>query len=415
MSTVELSQSDRLRLYEKLSSSEEFKAEEYIPEVREYEENTIAFPPQLARAVSEYGTIGKVLGKGVYGVVAEIVPKKPEDRLALKVIFNDRENWALEKKYAHKIRHTHSLTWLAEGKLTVDGKTVDWFIYPRADMSADALLQDFNEKKTSSEERWRVAKSMVWQLLRVVEKLHDKGVVHNDIFLRNILVNRPKHEGEKYTFFLNDYGAVRSHEELIESFHPPHQEDADFLLNAAAYLARGKYNDLFHVRQVVEGLPPWLERCRGILKSLPKGARVPFERLKQAIRSSKEEDAPMADNEANLAKLKEAIDRVDQERSIINMALASASREFPAWGTLTLTTKQFMLESIRQGAASIAEAHAGICIILYILEDEEQGGEPWVSFMPIHRTNIAQRGASIALNQMMSNPNAILAAIRQCK
>ncbi len=297
----------------------------------------------------------------------------------------------------------------------MDGKTVDWFIYPRADMSADALLQDFNEKKTSSKERWRVAKSMVWQLLRVVEQLHDKGVVHNDIFLRNILVNRPKHEGEKYTFFLNDYGAVRSHEELIESFHPPHQEDADFLLNAAAYLARGKYNDLFHVRQVVEGLPPWLERCRGILKSLPKGARVPFERLKQAIRSSKEEDAPMANNEANLAKLKEAIDRVDQERSIINMALASASREFPAWGTLTLTTKQFMLESIRQGAASIAEAHAGICIILYILEDEEQGGEPWVSFMPIHRTNIAQRGASIALNQMMSSPNAILAAIRQCK
>lgn len=415
MSTVELSQSDRLRLYEKLSSSEEFKAEDYVPEIRRYEENTIAFPPQLARAVSEYGTIGNVLGKGVFGVVAEIVPKKPEDRLVVKVIFNDRENWSLEKKYAHKIRHEHSLTWLAEGKLTVDGKTVDWFIYPRADMSADALLQDFNEKKTSSKERWRVAKSMVWQLLRVVDQLHRQNVVHNDIFLRNILVNRPKHEGEKYTFFLNDYGAVRSHEELIESFHPPHQEDVDFLLNAAAYLARGKYNDLFHERQVVEGLPPWMERCRAILKSLTKGARVPFERLKQAIRSSKEEDTAMINNEAILAKLKEAIDKVDQERTIINMALASASREFPSWGTLTLTSKQFMLESIRQGAASIAEAHAGICIILYILEDEERDGDPWVSFVPIHRTNMAQRGASIALNQMLSSPNAILSAIRQCK
>ncbi len=432
-----LSDSERLKLYEKLKSSEEFKAEDYnksseefkvdepvpvvpesiseAPEVREHDNWRVRFPPELMHALKKYGTLGTILGKGAYGVVVEIVPNKPGDRLVAKIIFNDRANWLLEREHARKIRHEHSLTWIDEGKLTVRGNTVDWFIYPRADMSGDDLLEEFKEQKTSENERWRVAKSMVWQLLNVVELMHDRNIVHNDIFLRNILVNRPKVKGGKYTFFLNDYGAVRTHQELIESYHPPHQEDVDYLLNAAAYLARGYHVDMFHIRVATKELRPWMQRCRNILKLLPKGARVPFARLKNAIRTSRTTDAPMVDQEAHLAKLKEAIDMLDKERTLINMALATASTGIPGESKLRLTSKQFMIESIRQRAASIVEAHISVLAMVYILEDEDGGGEPWVSFVPTHRENYAQRGASIPLQRMLSNVDSIPLAVRQCR
>lgn len=428
-----LSDSERLELYEKLKSSEEFRPEDYLnssgefkvadqppevpknddhpPEVRQFGRSVVVFPFQLVRVLRKYGNIGKILGQGVYGVVAELICSNPETRLVVKVIFDDRENWRLEREYAHKIRHPNSISWIAEGTLTVDGRTVDWFVYPRADMSGEDLLEELNEGKATPLQRWAIAKTMVLQLLRVVEILHDLGVVHNDIFLRNILVNRPKRKGGRYTFFLNDYGAIRTRKELIESYHSPNREDVDYLFNAAANLARGYHVDMFHFRINMSKMPQWMEECRALLKRLPQGARVPFARLMQLARNSEGRDIVMTDHEAIKAKLFEAIELVEKERTVLSMELGSASRGSEK---LILASKESMVDSYKDGTVLLTEQHPRVMAVLYILDNEEEGAEAWVSFMPIHRENIAHRGATLALQLMLNTPMSILSAVKQC-
>ncbi|KAF8737333.1 hypothetical protein AX14_013019 [Amanita brunnescens Koide BX004] len=176
---------------------------------------------QLANAYSELGkelasprlrvvgnyTLGKVIGEGAYGKVRLGTHRLTSSRVALKQIPKSMSSSVLTREIHHhrQLHHPH-VTQMYE---VIATESSIWIV---TELCCGGELFDYLvEKGRLAEDE---AKIIFGQLCLAVAYLHDKGIVHRDLKLENVLLD------ERCRVKLGDFGFTREYERgaLMETF-----------------------------------------------------------------------------------------------------------------------------------------------------------------------------------------------------
>ncbi|KAF7324700.1 Serine/threonine-protein kinase MARK2 [Mycena kentingensis (nom. inval.)] len=157
------------------------------------------------RVVGNY-TLGKVIGEGAYGKVRMGTHRLTGTRVAIKQIPKAMSASLTREIHHHRQLHHPHVTQMYE---VIATENSIWIV---AELCCGGELFDYLvEKSRLSEDETRV---IFGQLCLAVAYLHDKGIVHRDLKLENVLLD------ERCRVKLGDFGFTREYERsvLLETF-----------------------------------------------------------------------------------------------------------------------------------------------------------------------------------------------------
>ncbi|KAJ8689772.1 hypothetical protein PTI98_012639 [Pleurotus ostreatus] len=157
------------------------------------------------RVVGNY-TLGKVIGEGAYGKVRLGTHRLTSTRVAIKQIPKAMSSYLTREIHHHRQLHHPHVTQMYE---VIATEANIWIV---TELCCGGELFDYlAEKGRLSEEETRV---IFGQLCLAVAYLHEKGIVHRDLKLENVLLD------ERCRVKLGDFGFTREFERgsLMETF-----------------------------------------------------------------------------------------------------------------------------------------------------------------------------------------------------
>ncbi|KZV86894.1 Pkinase-domain-containing protein, partial [Exidia glandulosa HHB12029] len=160
---------------------------------------------QKVRVVGNY-TLGKVIGEGTYGKVRLGTHRLTGSRVAIKQIPKALSAQLTREIHHHRRLHHPHVTQLYE---VIATESYIWLV---TELCAGGELFDYLvEKGRLSEEETR---AIFGQLCLAVAYIHEKGVVHRDLKLENVLLD------ERCRVKLGDFGFTREFERgsLLDTF-----------------------------------------------------------------------------------------------------------------------------------------------------------------------------------------------------
>ncbi|EJD39005.1 Pkinase-domain-containing protein, partial [Auricularia subglabra TFB-10046 SS5] len=160
---------------------------------------------QKVRVVGNY-TLGKVIGEGTYGKVRLGTHRLTATRVAIKQIPKALSAQLTREIHHHRRLHHPHVTQLYE---VIATESYIWLV---TELCAGGELFDYLvEKGRLSEDETR---ALFGQLCLAVAYIHDKGVVHRDLKLENVLLD------ERCRVKLGDFGFTREFERgsLLDTF-----------------------------------------------------------------------------------------------------------------------------------------------------------------------------------------------------
>ncbi|TFL00331.1 hypothetical protein BDV98DRAFT_112370 [Pterulicium gracile] len=170
---------------------------------------------QLAKAYNELGkelsstkikvvgnyTLGKVIGEGAYGKVRMGTHRLTSTRVAIKQIPKSMSTALTREIHHHRQLHHPNIMQMFE---VIATESAIWIV---TELCYGGELFDYLvEKGRLSEEETRV---IFGQLCLAVHYLHEKGIVHRDLKLENVLLD------EKCRVKLGDFGFTREYESNV--------------------------------------------------------------------------------------------------------------------------------------------------------------------------------------------------------
>ncbi|KIP11297.1 hypothetical protein PHLGIDRAFT_53040, partial [Phlebiopsis gigantea 11061_1 CR5-6] len=160
---------------------------------------------QKIRVVGNY-TLGKVIGEGAYGKVRMGVHRLTGTRVAIKQIPKEMSASLTREIHHHRQLHHPHLTQLYEVIATENNI---WLVTELC--SGGELFDYLAEKGRLSEDETRL---IFGQLCLAVAYVHEKGIVHRDLKLENVLLD------EHCRIKLGDFGFTREFDRgvLLETF-----------------------------------------------------------------------------------------------------------------------------------------------------------------------------------------------------
>ncbi|KAH9896849.1 Pkinase-domain-containing protein [Cubamyces lactineus] len=178
---------------------------------------------QKIRVVGNY-TLGRVIGEGTYGKVRMGVHRLTGTRVAIKQIPKAMSAALTREIHHHRQLHHPHVTQLYE---VIATEANIWLVTELC--SGGELFDYLAEKGRLSEEETRV---LFGQLCLAVAYVHEKGIVHRDLKLENVLLD------ERCRVKLGDFGFTREFERgsLLETFCGTTGYAAPEMLMAKRYL-----------------------------------------------------------------------------------------------------------------------------------------------------------------------------------
>ncbi|KAH9950746.1 hypothetical protein B0H21DRAFT_802279 [Amylocystis lapponica] len=160
---------------------------------------------QKIRVVGNY-TLGKVIGEGTYGKVRMGVHRLSGTRVAIKQIPKAMSASLTREIHHHRQLHHPHVTQLYE---VIATESNIWLVTELC--SGGELFDYLAEKGRLAEDETRV---LFGQLCLAVAYVHEKGIVHRDLKLENVLLD------ERCRVKLGDFGFTREFERgnLLETF-----------------------------------------------------------------------------------------------------------------------------------------------------------------------------------------------------
>ncbi|RPD65461.1 Pkinase-domain-containing protein [Lentinus tigrinus ALCF2SS1-7] len=178
---------------------------------------------QKIRVVGNY-TLGKVIGEGTYGKVRLGTHRLTGTRVAIKQIPKAMSAALTREIHHHRQLHHPHVTQLYE---VIATESSIWLVTELC--SGGELFDYLAEKGRLSEEETRI---LFGQLCLAVAYVHEKGIVHRDLKLENVLLD------ERCRVKLGDFGFTREFEKgsLLETFCGTTGYAAPEMLMAKKYL-----------------------------------------------------------------------------------------------------------------------------------------------------------------------------------
>jgi serine/threonine protein kinase len=160
---------------------------------------------QQQQSLSMYEKLGRI-GEGTYGVVYRARDKKTNEIVALKKVRMDREKDGVPITTLREVRilqHCCSHENIVHLMRVVQGNQLNnvFLVFEYCEHDLASLLDNMRQPFLESE-----SKCLIVQLLKAVEYLHDRWIMHRDLKLSNLLLNN---RGE---LKLCDFGLARSFE-----------------------------------------------------------------------------------------------------------------------------------------------------------------------------------------------------------
>ncbi|KAF8375535.1 zyg-1, partial [Pristionchus pacificus] len=149
--------------------------------------------------------LGDVLGKGGFGEVIQAKWKKMDKLVAIKKLNSKQRTDQLKKEVENhqKIDHENIVKFLGYFK----ENDVDYIVM---ELCPEGSLRDYvrnNEMCFSSEQ----AVTIMYQLVKALQHLHDNGICHRDLTAGNVLIHRIRDSGENAKFRIKvcDFGLAK--------------------------------------------------------------------------------------------------------------------------------------------------------------------------------------------------------------
>ena len=175
---------------------------------------------QPQQSLSTYEKLGRI-GEGTYGVVYRARDKKTNEIVALKKVRMDREKDGVPITTLREVRilqHCCSHENIVHLMRVVQGNQLNnvFLVFEYCEHDLASLLDNMRQPFLESE-----SKCLIVQLLKAVEYLHDRWIMHRDLKLSNLLLNN---RGE---LKLCDFGLARSFEPTREGEEDEEEEDGE--------------------------------------------------------------------------------------------------------------------------------------------------------------------------------------------
>lgn len=175
---------------------------------------------QPQQSLSTYEKLGRI-GEGTYGVVYRARDKKTNEIVALKKVRMDREKDGVPITTLREVRilqHCCSHENIVHLMRVVQGNQLNnvFLVFEYCEHDLASLLDNMRQPFLESE-----SKCLIVQLLKAVEYLHDRWIMHRDLKLSNLLLNN---RGE---LKLCDFGLARSFEPVREGEEDEEEEDGE--------------------------------------------------------------------------------------------------------------------------------------------------------------------------------------------
>lgn len=357
----------------------------------------------VRRMIEKDGFIGLMISKVGRTWLFDFVPKKGEGRQVVKIVqaFGRAEEEAFfrESEYARGFAGPGSVPLLAWGRIRQGYDFYGWIVYPKLP-TLNELLPEIHQKP--QKERETLAKRMIVQLLPHLKRMNGVGAYHNNINGNTVKVKRDKHS---FHFMLYDYSRGKEYDQVLATHWGHHKVDAIGLISAAASIVSTAGDEDSNK------WPEWLSALQTLVTTLPRGALVPYDRMK--FMSSEEEkkesqDAPFSILPRYVHQtLKEAVTRFRTDE-----IARYISRLFEIMWRFEIDQPfepmETLLNQVESRSVRLLVPNKYVQIVVYVAEEDYEQ-VAWVSFVPL--TRLSAKGASCLLEVILVNPWGVL---REC-
>lgn len=349
----------------------------------------------VRRKIEEHGYIQQLIAKEAFAYVFDFVPKEGEQRQMVKIVkamtSAERESFFTEVRFARAFGSPASVSLIRHGHMDQDHYFYGWLVFPKLPTLQDTLPEIHKEPRDTRE---KLAKRLMVQLLPHLKKMNGVGFYHNNVHPRTILVRKARHS---FYFMLYNYSTGKEYDQVIETHWGPHKPDAIALIFVAARMVCIPHSKKW---------PEWLSVLHALVTTLPRGALVPFDRMKFMVnRTGEGEEASLSAPPEVHNTLKEAITKIrglEEHVCLLFKTMWDFKIDKPFEPTETLLTQ------VESRSVRMLVPNKYLQMVVYVAEEDYEK-VAWVSFVPL--TRLSAKGASCLLEVILINPWGVL---REC-